>query len=73
MTYTAWDGENPPRVAMTWIGVEDFLRRQWNWAQPIIISLPNADDKDACIIKSKDGKYVGFHRLGSSYLDRYFR
>jgi predicted GH43/DUF377 family glycosyl hydrolase len=55
MTYTAYDGENPPRVAMTSIGVEDFLRRQWNWAKPVIISLPNVDDKDACIIKNKKG------------------
>lgn len=66
MTYTAWDGENPPRIAMTWIGVEDFLRRQWNWTKPVLISLPDTDDKDACIIKSKDGKYIVFHRLSNS-------
>jgi len=65
MTYTAYDGENPPRVAMTSIGVEDFLRRQWNWTKPVLISLPDVDDKDACIIKNKDGKYVVFHRLGT--------
>lgn len=65
MTYTAYDGTNPPRVAMTWIGVEDFLRRQWNWAKPVLISLPDADDKDACIIKGADGKYIVFHRLGN--------
>ncbi|HWY79191.1 MAG TPA: hypothetical protein VNW29_02430 [Candidatus Sulfotelmatobacter sp.] len=65
MTYTAYDGENPPRVAMTWIGVEDFLRRQWNWAKPKLISLPNVDDKDACIIKNRNGKYIVFHRLGN--------
>ena len=64
MTYTAWDGETPPRVAITWIGVEDFLRRQWNWAKPTLISLPNVDDKDACIVKNKNGKYIVFHRLG---------
>ncbi|HVA97170.1 MAG TPA: hypothetical protein VND99_05945 [Candidatus Acidoferrales bacterium] len=64
MTYTAYDGENPPRVAITWIGVENFLRRQWNWEEPTLISLPNADDKDACIIKSNEGKYIVFHRLG---------
>lgn len=65
MTYTAYDGENPPRVALTSIGVEDFLRRQWNWTKPILISLPNVDDKDACIIKNKYGKYIVFHRLGN--------
>jgi len=65
MTYTAYNGETPPRVAMTWISVEDFLRRQWNWAKPTLISLPQVDDKDACIVKGKDGKYVVFHRLGN--------
>ncbi len=65
MTYTAYDGENPPRVALTWIGVEDFLRRQWNWAKPVLISHPEVDDKDACIIKGKDGRYIVFHRLGN--------
>ena len=65
MTYTAYDGQNPPRVALTSISVEDFLRRQWNWAKPILISLPNVDDKDACILKNRNGKYIVFHRLGS--------
>ena len=65
MTYTAWNGEDPPRVALTWIGVEDFLRRQWNWSTPVLISLPDVDDKDACIVKGNDGKYVVFHRLGT--------
>ena len=65
MTYTAYDGENPPRVALTSISVEDFLRRQWNWAKPTLISLPNVDDKDACILKNKNGKYIVFHRLGN--------
>jgi predicted GH43/DUF377 family glycosyl hydrolase len=65
MTYTAYDGENPPRVAMTSISVENFLRRQWNWTKPVLISLPDVDDKDACIIKNKKGKYIVFHRLGS--------
>lgn len=65
LTYTAYDGENPPRVAITSISVENFLRRQWNWAKPVIISLPNVDDKDACILKNKNGKYIVFHRLGN--------
>lgn len=65
MTYTAYDGTNPPRVAMTSISVEDFLRRQWNWTTPLLISLPNVDDKDACIVKNKNGKYIVFHRLGN--------
>ncbi|HSA84522.1 MAG TPA: hypothetical protein VLF20_06595 [Patescibacteria group bacterium] len=65
MTYTAYDGTNPPRVALTSISVADFLARKWNWERPKLISPPGVDDKDACIIKQKDGNgYVAFHRLG---------
>ncbi len=65
MVYTAYDGVNPPRVAMTSISVDDFHKRNWNWDHAKLISPPAADDKDACVIKSKhDGKYLLFHRLG---------
>lgn len=66
MLYTAYDGGNPPRVAMTSILVEDFLNRRWNWTQPKLISHSGTDDKDACIIKGKiAGEYLAFHRLGN--------
>ena len=65
MTYTAYDGTNPPRVALTSISIDDFLKRQWNWEEPQLISHPGTDDKDACIIKSKNtDEYIAFHRLG---------
>lgn len=67
MTYTAYDGTHPPRIALTSITVDDFLNKAWNWSMPKLISLPDVDDKDACIIKSKlPGKYIAFHRLGDS-------
>jgi len=66
MFYTAFDGKNPPRVAMTWIWVEDFLKQKWNWSWPVLISPPNFDDKDACIFPEKIGsKYVIVHRSGN--------
>lgn len=65
MTYTAYDGVNPPRVAMTSILVEDFLKRNWNWSKAQVISPPDADDKDACVLKGKyPDTYLAFHRLG---------
>jgi beta-1,2-mannobiose phosphorylase / 1,2-beta-oligomannan phosphorylase len=65
MTYTAYDGTNPPRVALTSITVKNFLEKKWNWERPKLISPPGVDDKDACIIKRKNGVgYVAFHRLG---------
>lgn len=67
MTYTAYDGTNPPRVALTSISQEDFLGRNWNWDLPKLISPPGVDDKDACIVKRVKGEgYLAFHRLGSA-------
>lgn len=65
MVYTAFDGRNPPRVALTSIREADFLRQRWNWAKPVLISPPDLDDKDACVFPEKiDGKYVILHRVG---------
>ena len=65
MCYTAFDGKNSSRVALTWIKTEDFLNQQWRWAKPVLISPPNIDDKDALIFPKKfNGKYVIVHRNG---------
>jgi predicted GH43/DUF377 family glycosyl hydrolase len=66
MCYTAFDGQDPPRVAFTSIGVADMLDHKWNWSKPVLISPPGLDDKDAAIFPRKiDGKYWFLHRLGS--------
>lgn len=65
MCYTAFDGVNPPRVALTWISARDFLERHWNWARPVLISPPGVDDKDALVFPRKvNGKYLIVHRSG---------
>jgi predicted GH43/DUF377 family glycosyl hydrolase len=65
VTYTAYDGVNPPRVAMTSINVSDFLSKNWNWETPKLISPPGVDDKDSCVVKNKiGGGFIAFHRLG---------
>lgn len=65
MTYTAYDGTNPPRVALTSIAVKDFLDKNWEWSTPKLISPPGVDDKDACIVKNTKGEgYLAFHRMG---------
>jgi predicted GH43/DUF377 family glycosyl hydrolase len=67
MCYTAFNGINEPRVALTSITLSDFLARRWNWTRPILISPPGAADKDAAIFPKKiDGKYAILHRLGAS-------
>jgi beta-1,2-mannobiose phosphorylase / 1,2-beta-oligomannan phosphorylase len=64
MCYTAYDGINPPRIALTNIKVSDFVAHTWNWSTPKLISAPGMDNKDSCIVSEKiDNKYVVFHRL----------
>lgn len=65
MLYTAFDGKNPWRVALTWIKETDFLEQKWDWAKSVLISPPDIDDKDACIFPEKiEGKYFIIHRTG---------
>lgn len=67
MCYTAYDGVNPTRVAFTNITLDDFLKNNWNWSTPILISPPRVNDKNACIFSEKiNNKYVFLHRLQNS-------
>lgn len=64
MTYVAYDGMSPPRVALTSISEGDFYNQNWNWEKPVLISPPGVVNKNACILPEKiDGKYVIFHRI----------
>jgi predicted GH43/DUF377 family glycosyl hydrolase len=64
MTYIAFDGYSPPRIALTSIHIDDFLARNWRWKKPVLISPPGVIDKNACILPEKiNSKYVIFHRI----------
>ncbi len=64
LTYVAYDGYSPPRVALSSINIDDFLRKNWNWKRPVLISPPHIVDKNACLLPEKiNGKYVIFHRI----------
>ena len=64
MTYVAYDGHSHPRVTLSSIHIDDFLKKQWNWKKPVLISPPYIVDKNACILPEKiNGKYVIFHRV----------
>jgi predicted GH43/DUF377 family glycosyl hydrolase len=64
MTYVAFDGYSPPRVALTSIHISDFLAKNWQWKKPVLISPPGVIDKNACILPGKiNSKYVIFHRI----------
>ncbi|HSA84520.1 MAG TPA: hypothetical protein VLF20_06585 [Patescibacteria group bacterium] len=73
MTYVAFDGANPPRVALTSITVNDFLNRKWDkWERPKLISAPGMVNKNAVIFPEKiNGKYVVYHRIYPNVLIDY--
>lgn len=63
MFYTAYDGNNPPVVAATSILVEDFIKRNWNWSRPELVTPFGIDNKDACLFPDKiGGEYHILHR-----------
>lgn len=68
MLYTAVDAATPPRVALTTIPVDDFLHQRFDrFREPILISPPGIDDKDACLFPEKiNGQYVILHRIQPS-------
>lgn len=64
LTYVAYDGGSPPRVALSSISVEDFLNKVWKWKEPVLISPPGVVDKNAVVFPEKvNGKYVVLHRI----------
>lgn len=73
MTYVAFDGVNHPRVALTSISVEDFLKHDWEkWEKPKLISSPGMVNKNAVIFPEKvNGKYVVYHRVYPNVLIDY--
>ncbi len=67
MNYTAYDGTTP-RVAVSSISVNDFLKKKWgSWSNPEVITPPNVANKDSTILpeKVRDG-YMIFHRINES-------
>ncbi len=67
MTYTGFDGSTP-RVVVSSISVNDFLRRNWSaWSNPVPITPPSIANKDSTILPEKvRGSYMVFHRVHES-------
>lgn len=64
LTYVAYDGMNPPRVALSSISLDNFLNQRWLWEKPVLISPPGVVDKNCCLLPEKiNGKFVIFHRI----------
>ncbi len=69
MAYTAFRNHDYPvifQISLTSIGLNDLLKRQWNWKDRTL-PFPGVRNKDAVILPGKvDGKYVMFHRIEPS-------
>ena len=64
MTYTAYDGEHPPGVALTSIAVADFLAKRWAWKPPILISALHEAHKNWVIFPELiGGRYAVLHGI----------
>lgn len=64
LLYTAYNGIEAPRVAVSSINEKDFLAKKWDWSKPELVSPPGVDDKDACLFPDKiNGKYIIIHRI----------
>lgn len=73
MTYTAFDGYNFPRVALTKISVDDFLAKKWNWSRPVMISPPGEIHKNWTIFPEKiHGKFAVLHSISPEVRIDYF-
>lgn len=66
MCYTAYDGVNPPQIAISNISKKDLMNKKFNWSMPVAISPLGHDDKDSCILPKKFKKgYFMIHRISS--------
>lgn len=65
VTYTAYDGTNPWRAAISSISVKDFVAHRWDkWAPPQLVTPDIVQDKDACLLPEKvGGQYMFLHRI----------
>jgi len=65
MIYTAFNGINPPCVALTSISVADFLQKHWNmWKKPVLVSPRDQMNKNWVIFPEKiNGKYAILHSI----------
>lgn len=73
MTYTAFNGYEPPRVALSSIKKHDFLNRKWKWKRPILISPHGETHKNWVIFPEKiNGHYAILHSISPDILIDYF-
>lgn len=65
LIYVAYNGVEPPRGALSWIRLADFLNGRWDgWGRPILVSHPRLTDKSVVMLpKRVRSRWVFFHRI----------
>lgn len=73
MTYTTFNGWQPPAVALTSIAINDFVKQRWNWQPPVVLSSPHGTHKNWVIFPEKiNGHYAILHSLSPKIQIDYF-
>lgn len=64
LLYTAFDGWDSIRIALTTISLDDFIHHRWNWSDRVLISPPGVIHKNWVLFPQKiDGKYAILHSI----------
>jgi predicted GH43/DUF377 family glycosyl hydrolase len=65
LTYTAFDGRESVRGALSSISVEDFVAKRFDrWKEPVLVTPEGVVDKDVCLLPGKvGGEYLLIHRI----------
>jgi len=72
MSYTAFEGWESVRIALTSIGMADVKKERWNWRRPTMISAPNTVAKNWVIFPEKiNGKFAVLHSIVPKILIEY--
>lgn len=72
LTYTAFDGWGSLRMALSSISLKDFLNKEWNWEEPIMISPPGEIHKNWVLFPEKiNGKFAVLHSVNPDVLVDY--
>ena len=73
LTYTAFDGWGSIRIALSSIGLEDFLNKNWKWKKPAMISPAGEIHKNWVLFPEKiNGKFAILHSISPKILVDYF-
>ena len=72
MTYTAFEGWNSVRIALTSILSKDFKNKKWNWKKPKMISPPGEVHKNWTLFPEKiKNKFAILHGISPTILIDY--